>query len=144
MKLFASAVLLCAALSGCAGSSALEPPKSRPVVLDPVCGRPVDPSTPWKAIHRDQVYSFHAEPCRERFAAQPDYFAFGPYPDQGPRVEGTLALFTDPVCGRETAETRWRTEVDNRAYYFHDQECYLEFRFRPQAYGAPEAHVEAK
>jgi len=144
MKQLASAILLFAAVSGCAGSSALEPPRSRPLVLDPVCGRVVEPSTPWRAVHRDVVYSFHSQECRERFAADPDTFAFGPVQEQGPRVVGNRAYYIDPVCGLETPPTRWSSEVGGRVYYFHDEECALEFRFHPQAYVGTAARFEAR
>lgn len=144
MKNLAPAILLFAALSGCAGSSALEPPKSRPVVLDPVCGRVVDPSTPWKAVHRDVVYSFHSEDCRGRFAADPDLFAFGSVQDQGPRVVGNRSYYTDPVCGLETPPTRWSSEYGGRVYYFHNEDCALEFRFHPQAYAQTASRLEAR
>lgn len=144
MKLRAVAILLCAAFPGCAGNSTLEPPKSRPIDIDPVCGRTVDPSTPFKGSYGKEVYSFHADACRERFAADPAYFAFGPYPDRGPRVREGRVYYTDPVCDRETPPTRWSTEQNGRVYYFHDEECFLEFKFRPQAYVLPEAPAEAR
>ena len=143
MKLLVSA-LLCVALSACAGSSALEPPRSRPIAIDPVCGSTVDPSTPFTGRRGLEVYYFHSDDCRRRFAADPDYFAFGPYPDREPRKEGDLVLFTDPVCGRETTETRWSADVDDRRYYFHDEECWLDFRFEPQAFVPPEHQVDVR
>lgn len=143
MKLFSSA-LLCAALSACAGSSALEPSRSRPVAIDPVCGRTVDPSTPFTGRHRQEVYSFHSDDCRRRFASDPDYYAFGPYPDRESRKEGDVVLFTDPVCGRETTETRWFADHHDRRYYFHNEGCWLDFRFEPQAFVPPEHQVEVR
>ena len=154
MKFLAWAVLLGGVLSGCAydpdtkPSFTLEPnvqpSRSRPVAIDPVCGITVDPSTPWKAVFSENVYYFHSEKCRGRFGAEPDYWAFGPYPDSRPRVERNMALFTDPVCGRETTETRWSMRHGDRVYYFHDNECYLEFRVHPQAYITPDLQPEAK
>jgi YHS domain-containing protein len=144
MKLLAAAFLVCAALSGCAGSSALEPSKSRPIAIDPVCGVVVDPSTEFTALHRQEVYYFHSDECRRRFSADPDYYAFGPYPDREPRREGNVVLFTDPVCGRETTETRWWTDYRDRRYYFHNEECWLDFRFQPQAFVPPEHQVDVR
>jgi YHS domain-containing protein len=144
MKSPVSAFLICAALAGCAGSSDLEPSKSRPIAIDPVCGTVVDPSTPFTGRHRQLVYYFHSDDCRRRFASDPDYFAFGPYPDRGPRKEGNVVLFTDPVCGQETTVTRWFADYKDRRYYFHDEECWLDFRFEPQAFVPPEHQVEVR
>ena len=144
MKRLASAILLLAALSACAGNSTLEPPRSRPLVLDPVCGRVVERSTPWKAVHREVVYSFHSTDCRERFFADPDLFAFGPVQERGPRVVENRAYYTDPVCGLETPPTRWSSEFGGRVYYFHGEDCALEFGFHPQAYAGTAARVEAR
>jgi YHS domain-containing protein len=144
MRLLGPAILLGAAILGCQGVSEDTPSGSRPVVTDPVCGEVVEPSTPWKAVFRDNVYYFHSDGCRGRFAANPDYYAFGPFPDRGPRVYRQMALYTDPVCGRETTATAWWSEYRGRLYYFHDNECLLEFRFRPQAYVMPEHRLEAK
>jgi len=155
MKHIAWAILLGSVISGCASdtdtkpSFSLEPDaqpnRSRPLVIDPVCGEVVDPSTPLKAVYRDNVYTFHSDGCRERFAADPDTYAFGPVPTAEPRVYGKRVYYPDPVCGREVpSSTRWWAEHDGHAYFFHDQECLLEFRFHPQAYVAPEQRIEAK
>lgn len=144
MKLLAAALLVCAVLGGCAGSSALEPSKSRPVAIDPVCGAVVDTSTEFIGLHGQEVYYFHSDECRRKFSAAPDYFAFGPYPDREPTREGNLVLFTDPVCGLETTETRWFSDYRDRRYYFHDEECWLDFRFDPQAFVPLENQVDVR
>ena len=154
MKLLAWVIVLGSVISGCASDADtkpsfsldpnVQPSPSRPVLLDPVCGEVVDPSTPWKAVHRDNVYSFHSEPCRARFSGDPDLYAFGQVPQRGTRVEGKQVYHVDPVCGRETPMTRWQADHDGRTYFFHDNDCLLEFRVRPQAYVTPEKKLEAR
>lgn len=144
MKLFVAAVVLGSVLWGCVGPEDRNPSRSRPVTIDPVCGEVVDPATPFRGEYRANLYYFHSDECRGRFAAAPDYYAYGLIPPREPRVEGNVALYPDPVCGRDTPSTRWSMEYGGRRYYFHDNDCLLEFRFRPQAYLTPNLQLEAK
>jgi YHS domain-containing protein len=154
MKHLAWALAVIGALWGCADDSDtkpsysldrdVQPSRSRPLVTDPVCGEMVDPATPFRGEYRDNLYYFHSNDCRATFSAAPDYYAYGLIPPRGTRVEGKVALYPDPVCGRETPPTRWSTTYGGRVYYFHDPDCLLEFRFRPQAYLSPDLQKEAK
>lgn len=132
MKLLAVGLIFGGALSGCVWVADDRP--SRQVALDPVCGNAVDLSTPWRGRFRDEIYYFHSDLCRERFFSYPEAYAGGPHYRQGPRVYRNRVYHHDPVCGRDVAGTRWRTDYRGRQYYFHDRECQMEFQVRPQAY----------
>jgi len=133
MRLLVCAVGVAAAMSGCL-SVADDRPAPRPVVIDPVCGEAVDQSTPWRGRFRNNVYYFHSDGCRERFFSDPEYYAYGPYPERRSRVYRDQVYYADPVCGRDVPSTRWRYDYGGRTYYFHDAECRREFQFHPQAY----------
>jgi Cu+-exporting ATPase len=137
MRLYACALLFGLLLAGCVVADNNPPPR-RPVAVDPVCGTTVDMSTPWRGRFRGQEYYFHSDYCRETFYYDPEAYVGAPYargPHPHPPPGGQVAVYVDPVCGRNVpASTRWRGQYQGHPYYFHSDQCLSQFTAHPQPY----------
>jgi len=104
MRLFPAAFLLGTFLAGCVVVDD-DAPHRRPVAVDPVCGTPVDLSTPWRGRFRGQEFYFHSDYCRESFYADPEAYIGDPYArEPHHRAPGReVVYYTDPVCGHNVA-----------------------------------------
>lgn len=94
----------------------------RAPLIDPVCGMTVDADASHRLEHDGKLWLFCSARCGERFAADPDRYAF-----------------VDPVCGmKPKQDSPHRTEHQGKTILFCNPRCKEKFIANPAQYLEPQ------
>jgi Cu(I)/Ag(I) efflux system membrane fusion protein len=106
------------------------------VVVDPVCGRTVDPKTTMlMSVLNGRTYYFCSETCKAAFDRVKGAQSIAPAePITKPPTDG---MTVDPVCGMSVDSTKpgaFKSVLEGKTYYFCSESCKETFDKDPRAY----------
>lgn len=119
---------------GCGGGG-VETEAAGTLVIDPVCGMKVDPtSSRHQDDHHGITYYFCSAGCRSKFVSDP---AKHLTPPKGAPAETKTVI--DPVCGMKVnlATSKHRLDHDGQTFHFCSAGCRTKFAAAPETYLKP-------